>query len=227
MATLLDQTHLSPSWGAAGIPAGWPRTGGGDSAASLSLGSETWGFSLADRVSIVGVRVCSPVFGAFVFPTLWACRRWWLATRVPGVRAPYLSIFLQEAADLSSLKPRLDELGVPLYAVVKGTSRMRLRTSSLISKEKSSWMSMCGVSQSDTDCWGWCSCMKSLVAPSLSGQELKLASVSAAPPSGQSMSGEKKNFKTVFQILLEPFLTYDLGMGALKIAKSSTGSPTL
>lgn len=26
---------------------------------------------------------------------------------------------LQEAADLSSLKPRLDELGVPLYAVVK------------------------------------------------------------------------------------------------------------
>lgn len=39
--------------------------------------------------------------------------------RVPGVRAPDLSIFLQEAADLSSLKPRLDELGVPLYAVVK------------------------------------------------------------------------------------------------------------
>lgn len=39
--------------------------------------------------------------------------------RVPGVRAPDLSIYLQEAADLSSLKPRLDELGVPLYAVVK------------------------------------------------------------------------------------------------------------
>lgn len=86
---------------------------------------------------------------------------------------------------------------------------------------------MCGVSQSDTDCWGWCSCMKSLVAPSLSGQELKLASVSAAPALWAEHEWKKKNFKTVFQILLEPFLTYDLGMGALKIAKSSTGSPTL
>lgn len=47
------------------------------SALDLKLGD----FSLADRVSTVGVRVCSPVFGAFVFPTLWACRRWyWLAT---------------------------------------------------------------------------------------------------------------------------------------------------
>ena len=42
------------------------------------------------------------------------------------------------------------------------------------------------------------------------------------------MSGKKKkNLKTVLQILLEPFLTCDLGVGALKIAKSSTGSPTL
>ncbi|KAM7381328.1 hypothetical protein PAMA_012266 [Pampus argenteus] len=29
------------------------------------------------------------------------------------------ALFLQEAAELSSLKPQLDELGVPLYAVVK------------------------------------------------------------------------------------------------------------
>lgn len=29
------------------------------------------------------------------------------------------SDWLQEAAELSSLKPQLDELGVPLYAVVK------------------------------------------------------------------------------------------------------------
>lgn len=28
-------------------------------------------------------------------------------------------LFFQEAAELSSLKPQLDELGVPLYAVVK------------------------------------------------------------------------------------------------------------
>ena len=28
-------------------------------------------------------------------------------------------LWLQEAAELSSLKPQLDELGVPLYAVVK------------------------------------------------------------------------------------------------------------
>ena len=46
-------------------------------------------------------------------------------------------------------------------------------------------------------------------------------------PSEQSTSEKKKNLKTVFQILLEPFLTCDPGMGALKIAKSSAGSPTL
>ena len=86
---------------------------------------------------------------------------------------------------------------------------------------------MCGVSQSDTDCWGWCSCMKSLVAPSLSGQELKLASHSASPSPLSRARVKKKNLKTVFQILLEPFLTCDPGMGALKIAKSSAGSPTL
>ncbi len=28
-------------------------------------------------------------------------------------------VYLQEASELSSLKPQLDELGVPLYAVVK------------------------------------------------------------------------------------------------------------
>lgn len=28
-------------------------------------------------------------------------------------------LYLQEASELSSLKPQLDELGVPLYAVVK------------------------------------------------------------------------------------------------------------
>ena len=28
-------------------------------------------------------------------------------------------VFLQEASELSSLKPQLDQLGVPLYAVVK------------------------------------------------------------------------------------------------------------
>lgn len=39
--------------------------------------------------------------------------------RATGVCAPDLPCFLQEAADLSSLKPKLDELGVPLYAVVK------------------------------------------------------------------------------------------------------------
>ena len=77
-------------------------------------------FSLTDHVSTVGMRACSPAFGAYVFATLWACRRrCWLAHTIPGVRAPDLSIFLQEAADLSSLKSKLDELGVPLYAVVK------------------------------------------------------------------------------------------------------------
>ena len=77
-------------------------------------------FSLTDHVSTVGMRACSPAVGAYVFATLWACRRWcWLAHTIPGVHAPDLSIFLQEAADLSSLKSKLDELGVPLYAVVK------------------------------------------------------------------------------------------------------------
>lgn len=66
-----------------------------------------------------------------------------------------------------------------------------------------------------------------LVAPSLSGQELKLASISAAPSPLSRARVKKKHLKIVLQILLEPFLTCDLGMGALKIAKSSTGSPTL
>uniref|UniRef100_A0A8C6BQI5 Peroxiredoxin-like 2A n=1 Tax=Monodon monoceros TaxID=40151 RepID=A0A8C6BQI5_MONMO len=39
--------------------------------------------------------------------------------KAPRVHAPDLSCLLQEAADLSSLKPKLDELGIPLYAVVK------------------------------------------------------------------------------------------------------------
>ena len=39
--------------------------------------------------------------------------------RASRVRAPDLSCLRQEAADLSSLKPKLDELGIPLYAVVK------------------------------------------------------------------------------------------------------------
>ncbi|KAI5108169.1 selenoprotein U 1a, partial [Silurus meridionalis] len=38
----------------------------------------------------------------------------WLIAKIPGVLAS-----LQEAAELSSLKPQLDKLGVPLYAVVK------------------------------------------------------------------------------------------------------------
>uniref|UniRef100_A0A8W4FK04 Peroxiredoxin-like 2A n=1 Tax=Sus scrofa TaxID=9823 RepID=A0A8W4FK04_PIG len=36
-----------------------------------------------------------------------------------AVRRPGCFLCREEAADLSSLKPRLDELGVPLYAVVK------------------------------------------------------------------------------------------------------------
>lgn len=39
--------------------------------------------------------------------------------RAPRVHGPDLSCLPQEAADLSSLKPKLDELGIPLYAVVK------------------------------------------------------------------------------------------------------------
>ena len=39
--------------------------------------------------------------------------------RSTDVYAPDLPCFLQEAAELSSLKPKLDELGIPLYAVVK------------------------------------------------------------------------------------------------------------
>uniref|UniRef100_A0A087YFN2 Peroxiredoxin-like 2A n=2 Tax=Poecilia TaxID=8080 RepID=A0A087YFN2_POEFO len=38
---------------------------------------------------------------------------------VMAVRRPGSSLFQQEAAELSSLKPQLDKLGVPLYAVVK------------------------------------------------------------------------------------------------------------
>lgn len=34
---------------------------------------------------------------------------------------------MQEAADLSSLKPKLDELGVPLYAVVKEQIRTEVQ----------------------------------------------------------------------------------------------------
>ncbi|OBS72076.1 hypothetical protein A6R68_13350, partial [Neotoma lepida] len=36
-----------------------------------------------------------------------------------AVRRPGCFLCRAEAADLSSLKPKLDELGVPLYAVVK------------------------------------------------------------------------------------------------------------
>ncbi|XP_004583610.2 peroxiredoxin-like 2A [Ochotona princeps] len=38
---------------------------------------------------------------------------------IMAVRRPGCFLCREEAADLSSLKPRLDELGVPLYAVVK------------------------------------------------------------------------------------------------------------
>lgn len=38
-----------------------------------------------------------------------------------------VACFLQEAADLSSLKPKLDELGVPLYAVVKEQIRTEVQ----------------------------------------------------------------------------------------------------
>ena len=105
---------------------------------------------------------------------------------------------------------------------------MKLRTSSLISKEKSSWMKR----------YVWCEPVRHRLLgmvlvheefggskPVWPGAEVGLP-FSCPQPSEQSMSG-KKNFKTVFQILLEPFLTCDLGMGALKIAKSSTGSTTL
>lgn len=42
-------------------------------------------------------------------------------------QSPDLRSFLQEAADLSSLKPKLDELGVPLYAVVKEQIRTEVK----------------------------------------------------------------------------------------------------
>ncbi|XP_029787898.1 peroxiredoxin-like 2A isoform X2 [Suricata suricatta] len=38
---------------------------------------------------------------------------------IMAVRRPGCFLCREEAADLSSLKPKLDELGVPLYAVVK------------------------------------------------------------------------------------------------------------
>ncbi|XP_006735028.2 peroxiredoxin-like 2A [Leptonychotes weddellii] len=41
--------------------------------------------------------------------------------------APHVPCLLQEAADLSSLKPKLDELGVPLYAVVKEQIRTEVQ----------------------------------------------------------------------------------------------------
>lgn len=53
--------------------------------------------------------------------TFWACREVGVGCgcRATRVCAPAPRCLLQEAADLSSLKPKLDELGVPLYAVVK------------------------------------------------------------------------------------------------------------
>uniref|UniRef100_A0A8C7AF88 Peroxiredoxin-like 2A n=1 Tax=Neovison vison TaxID=452646 RepID=A0A8C7AF88_NEOVI len=47
--------------------------------------------------------------------------------RTTGVCAPDVPCLLQEAADLSSLKPKLDELGVPLYAVVKEQIRTEVQ----------------------------------------------------------------------------------------------------
>jgi len=44
-----------------------------------------------------------------------------------AVGAPGVPCLLQEAADLSSLKPKLDELGVPLYAVVKEQIRTEVQ----------------------------------------------------------------------------------------------------
>jgi hypothetical protein len=44
-----------------------------------------------------------------------------------GVSVSELSCLLQEAADLSSLKPKLDELGIPLYAVVKEHVRTEVK----------------------------------------------------------------------------------------------------
>ncbi|XP_012518680.1 PREDICTED: redox-regulatory protein FAM213A [Propithecus coquereli] len=50
-----------------------------------------------------------------------------LKTLEKGVRVPEPPCLLQEAADLSSLKPKLDELGVPLYAVVKEHIRTEVK----------------------------------------------------------------------------------------------------
>lgn len=59
---------------------------------------------------------------------LWPIGKWVLVGhRATGVCAPDLFCFLQEAADLSSLKPKLDELGVPLYAVVKEQIRTEVK----------------------------------------------------------------------------------------------------
>ena len=46
---------------------------------------------------------------------------------------------------------------------------------------------------------------------------------SCPQPSEQSMS--EKHLRAVLQLLLEPFLTCDPGMGALQIAESSTSFP--
>ncbi|EPY84597.1 redox-regulatory protein [Camelus ferus] len=46
---------------------------------------------------------------------------------IMAVRRPGCFLCREEAADLSSLKPRLDELGVPLYAVVKEQVRTEVR----------------------------------------------------------------------------------------------------
>ena len=47
--------------------------------------------------------------------------------RATRICAPDVPCLLQEAADLSSLKPKLDELGVPLYAVVKEQIRTEVK----------------------------------------------------------------------------------------------------
>lgn len=51
--------------------------------------------------------------------TLVLYRERFVGRRTPGVHAPEPPYLPQEAMDLSSLKPKLDDLGVPLYAVVK------------------------------------------------------------------------------------------------------------
>nr|KAF6304235.1 peroxiredoxin like 2A [Myotis myotis] len=46
---------------------------------------------------------------------------------IMAVRRPGCFLCREEAADLSSLKPKLDELGVPLYAVVKEQVRTEVK----------------------------------------------------------------------------------------------------